>query len=75
MRQAPVAFEVDGVDDERGTGWSVVVHGTAAAVDDEEESAALDSLGLESWVQGSQPLQWIQIRATEITGRRLPVRG
>ncbi|HEX5671975.1 MAG TPA: pyridoxamine 5'-phosphate oxidase family protein, partial [Acidimicrobiia bacterium] len=33
MRQAPVAFEVDGVDDERGAGWSVVVHGTAAEVD------------------------------------------
>ncbi|HEX2405001.1 MAG TPA: pyridoxamine 5'-phosphate oxidase family protein [Acidimicrobiia bacterium] len=75
MRQAPVAFEVDGVDEERGAGWSVVVHGTAAEVDNEDESAALDSLGVETWLQGSQPLRWIQIRPTEITGRRLPGRG
>jgi hypothetical protein len=26
-------------------------------------------------LQGSQPLRWIQIRPTEITGRRLPVHG
>jgi hypothetical protein len=73
MRQAPVAFEIDGLD--QGAGWSVVVHGTATEVETEDESATLDSLGIESWLQGSQPLRWIQIRPTEITGRRLPIRG
>ena len=74
-RQDAVAFEIDGLDEEGGAGWSVVVHGTAIEVDKDDERSALDSLGVESWLQGSQPLRWIQIRPTEITGRRLPVRG
>jgi nitroimidazol reductase NimA-like FMN-containing flavoprotein (pyridoxamine 5'-phosphate oxidase superfamily) len=74
-RQDAVAFEIDGLDEEGGSGWSVVVHGTAIEVDKDDETSALDSLGVEAWLQGSQPLRWIQIRPAEITGRRLPVRG
>jgi uncharacterized protein len=75
MRKDPVAFEIDGVDDESASGWSVVVHGTASEVHKDDEKSALESLGIESWLQGPQPMRWIQIRPTEITGRRLPVRG
>ncbi|HKX75366.1 MAG TPA: pyridoxamine 5'-phosphate oxidase family protein [Acidimicrobiia bacterium] len=70
--QAPVAFEVDGADEEHGKGWSVLVHGTARQVEDETEIGALEALGLEAWVQGGQPLRWIEIQPNEISGRRIP---
>lgn len=75
LRHAPVVFEIDGSDDLQGAGWSVVVHGTANEVDTDDETSALEALGLEAWVQGSQPLRWIEIRPTEISGRRLPTPG
>jgi nitroimidazol reductase NimA-like FMN-containing flavoprotein (pyridoxamine 5'-phosphate oxidase superfamily) len=72
LLRAPVAFEVDGSDETQGTGWSVVVHGTAREIVEEDQIATLDALGLESWLHGSQPLRWIEIQPTEVSGRRLP---
>jgi nitroimidazol reductase NimA-like FMN-containing flavoprotein (pyridoxamine 5'-phosphate oxidase superfamily) len=72
IRETPVAFEVDGWDEPARSGWSVLVHGTAAEVRDAEREGALDGLGLEVWVGGSLPMHWIDIQPLEITGRRIP---
>ncbi|HUO46732.1 MAG TPA: pyridoxamine 5'-phosphate oxidase family protein [Acidimicrobiia bacterium] len=70
--RTPVVFEIDGSDETKASGWSVVVHGTARQVEGEDELAALETLGMQPWVQGSQPMHWIEIVPNEITGRRIP---
>jgi nitroimidazol reductase NimA-like FMN-containing flavoprotein (pyridoxamine 5'-phosphate oxidase superfamily) len=72
MRRAPVAFEVDGWDDQNRAGWSVLVRGTAHEVEDPDTVKALDHLGLEVWIHGPHPLHWVEIAPTEVTGRRIP---
>jgi nitroimidazol reductase NimA-like FMN-containing flavoprotein (pyridoxamine 5'-phosphate oxidase superfamily) len=66
-----VAFEVDDIDDVLSTGWSVVAHGTARRVSQQER------LLLEQ--RGQSPTPWaagprhdvIRIDITRIAGRRL----
>jgi nitroimidazol reductase NimA-like FMN-containing flavoprotein (pyridoxamine 5'-phosphate oxidase superfamily) len=72
VRETPVALEIDGWIEEARTGWSVLVHGTAHWVDDEEQVSTLDALGIEPWVKGNRPLHWVEIRPVEIAGRRIP---
>jgi hypothetical protein len=69
-RRELVAFEVDDVDDEASTGWSVVLVGRAQR---------LTPAQLQSLDEGELPVPWvagprhgvIRIRPTRITGRRL----
>jgi uncharacterized protein len=67
----PVAFQLDDHDPVRGTGWSVLVHGTATLLDDPEHIARLTA-DLDSWAM-DDPVSatWIRIVANEISGRRL----
>jgi nitroimidazol reductase NimA-like FMN-containing flavoprotein (pyridoxamine 5'-phosphate oxidase superfamily) len=68
---AEVAFEVDHIDYERHRGWSVVAHGTAREVVDEDELRQLSqSWEPQPWAQGARPLT-IRLAWTEITGRCL----
>lgn len=69
VRRTQVAFEVDRVDTERGTGWVVVAHGQAGAV---AEPAALAELWADHpvtpWASGSRNL-WIRIVLDKLSGR------
>ena len=69
---APVAFEADGVDADTGIAWSVVVKGSAAAL--ESTGDVLDSfaLSLFPWQPGRKDT-FVRIVPTEITGRRFKV--
>lgn len=69
-RDAVVAFEVDDIDVERRTGWSVTAVGHARAVYDQEEIERLSQLPLETWVPGRRD-HFIVIRVEHITGRRI----
>lgn len=71
----PVAFQVDDHDASRGTGWSVVVRGTANLLEDEERIARYAE-ALDSWAiaEGSEAA-WIRILADEVSGRRLQRAG
>ena len=64
-----VAFEIDDIDDEQGTGWSVVVRGNAQAV---VQAAPLSRLwsseAVVPWASGTRTL-FIAITPKTVTGR------
>jgi nitroimidazol reductase NimA-like FMN-containing flavoprotein (pyridoxamine 5'-phosphate oxidase superfamily) len=64
-------LQVDSIDRVHRSGWSVLVFGVATAVDDSDEIARLDDLGLRSWA-ASDRAAWIRLLPVPITGRRLP---
>jgi uncharacterized protein len=67
----PVAFQLDDHDPARGTGWSVLVRGTARLVDDAEVISRYTA-ELDSWaVDQPGEATWMRIDADEVTGRRL----
>lgn len=71
----PVAFQLDDHDPSRGTGWSVLVRGTAMLLDDPAEIARFAE-ELESWaVADPDEATWIRIVADDISGRRLTRRS
>lgn len=68
----PVAFEIDGVDSERRTGWSVVVQGVGREITHglDRRSEQLRRLEVQPWVPGERA-HWVAILADTVTGRRL----
>ena len=68
LMDRPVAFEVDGFDPDRRSGWSVLVRGQAGLADDADH---LDDLGLDAWADAVERNDWVAIRVEEITGRRI----
>ncbi|HEX6920523.1 MAG TPA: CBS domain-containing protein [Actinomycetes bacterium] len=65
----PVAFEVDGYDQNLETGWSVLVKGTMSVVYDEADTERYERLGVRGWAGLGEPSFWVRIRPEEITGR------
>lgn len=72
VRGAPVAFEVDGVNSERRTGWSVLVRGRAEHVTDRSELERLRRLPLVPLAPGAKR-HYVRVKADEVTGRRISV--
>jgi nitroimidazol reductase NimA-like FMN-containing flavoprotein (pyridoxamine 5'-phosphate oxidase superfamily) len=64
-----VAFEIDEIDRERRTGWSVVVRGTLHHVDPDAADFRL-RFDPDSWVAREHDV-WMVIDAFQITGREL----
>jgi nitroimidazol reductase NimA-like FMN-containing flavoprotein (pyridoxamine 5'-phosphate oxidase superfamily) len=67
---APVAFEVDAVDEGSRTGWSVIVRGQAAEVVESADLERLRALPLYPWVPGAKS-RYVRIRPSSVTGRRI----
>lgn len=67
------SFEIDALDAERETGWSVVVHGPIQQIDQTDELSRAQRHGLQSWAPGQKD-QWLQILPRHVTGRRIPHR-
>lgn len=68
---APVAFQIDDYDESRGTGWSVLVKGTADLLDDIDDIRRL-SADLDSWaVADPSTATWIRIVSADVAGRRV----
>lgn len=65
-----VAFEVDAIDADYHTGWSVVVHGKAEEAWRPEELSELRQLPLRPWAPGARE-HYLRILPREITGRRI----
>ena len=67
----PVAFEIDEIDPVRRQGWSVLVVGTVAEIEDPDEAIQLRHQGgPEPWASGQRNV-FVRITPREITGRRL----
>ncbi|WP_115787709.1 pyridoxamine 5'-phosphate oxidase family protein [Arthrobacter silvisoli] len=72
LGETPVALEADGVDQDAGIAWSVVVKGEAAGVKLTQE--LLDTVGLRlfPWQAGRKDA-FVRIVPTSISGRRFKV--
>lgn len=71
LRRSPsVCYEVDGIDFEDRTGWSVLVKGRAVVIADPGELLRAAELPLCFWAVGPKP-NWIRIVPDEVTGRRI----
>jgi hypothetical protein len=66
-----VAFEVDEIDSEARTGWSVVVAGSAREPATLEEEVEMEALDLTPWAQVTKS-RFLIITPERVTGRRLP---
>jgi nitroimidazol reductase NimA-like FMN-containing flavoprotein (pyridoxamine 5'-phosphate oxidase superfamily) len=64
------AFEIDGIEPDAHSGWSVIVIGTAEEITQAAEVHRLEQLGVRPLAPGDKP-HWIRIRATVVSGRRI----
>ena len=64
------AFEIDGIDSDGRTGWSVVISGVAEQIESPSEIRRLLKLGLEVWAPGDLSY-WARVRARTVSGRRI----
>ncbi|MDF5754214.1 pyridoxamine 5'-phosphate oxidase family protein [Spongiactinospora sp. TRM90649] len=64
-----IAFEVDRIDDTDRTGWSVLLHGPAHHVT-EDELPEVAHLGVDPWAGGPREL-YIRVPVTQVSGRRI----
>ena len=64
------AFEIDGIEQDARTGWSVVVVGPAEEITAGPEIRRLEQMQLDTWAPGNKP-HWIRIRTTVVSGRRI----
>ncbi len=64
------AFEVDHLDPEARSGWSVIIVGVTEEVTNPIEVRRLDELGLDTWPPGDRS-HWVRIRAWRVSGRRI----
>lgn len=65
-----IAFEIDGIDDDRQLGWSVLVVGPARRLGSPEQMAHARSLALQPWAAGEKA-NVVRLAPTKITGRRI----
>jgi uncharacterized protein len=72
LSDSPAAFEIDGVDDSRRTGWSVVARGHVEAVTADSDLAELRKLPLVTLAPGGRP-HYIRLKPAMITGRRISI--
>ncbi len=65
-----VGFEVDDFDETDHQGWSVLVNGPVAHVEDPAELRRLETLRVTPWAQGPRT-SYLRLGVRTITGRRL----
>ena len=71
IRVADVAFEVDDLDEELHSGWSVLAVGSCQRIEDPSEVASLrQSEPQQPWVDGTREL-YFAIRWKGLSGRRV----
>ena len=65
-----IAFEIDGYDEDRESGWSVLVVGQACWLSRPQDSAKVRTLALEPWAAGEKG-NVVRLSPLKITGRQL----
>lgn len=74
LHETHATFEVDELDPDTRTGWSVLVTGVTEPLVRRDEIRRAEALGLEPWVTGDRT-NWVRIRAWTVSGRRVAVTG
>jgi uncharacterized protein len=69
-----LALEIDHIDSERRSGWSVVAAGAGALVEDEERRRLAGFRGPDPWAGGRRWL-FVALRWSELTGRAVGPAG
>lgn len=70
LHSMSAAFEVDDIDVETRSGWSIIIEGVTEPVRDAMEVRRLGRLPLHSWLAGPEA-RLIRIRARTVSGRRI----
>jgi nitroimidazol reductase NimA-like FMN-containing flavoprotein (pyridoxamine 5'-phosphate oxidase superfamily) len=68
--RGPVVFEVDRIDPETHTGWSVMLHGTAQLTSAREGRSGSQNRVLRSWREAELP-NLLRVVPKRVTGRRI----
>ena len=71
-RETHAAFEVDDLDPDTHTGWSVIIVGAIEPLVRPGEIRRAEALGLEPWTPEERE-NWVRIRAWTVSGRRIGV--
>jgi nitroimidazol reductase NimA-like FMN-containing flavoprotein (pyridoxamine 5'-phosphate oxidase superfamily) len=74
IRRTSVAFEIDGIDEERHSGWSVLVLGFAEAMAHDYLLTSAWETGPVPWADGIRNL-FIEIKPRKISGRSVQTRS
>lgn len=69
--EQPIALEADQIDESSKRGWSVVVHGTARIVTEEDLQQRLHDAETTPWASPDQRTIWIEVADPTLTGRRV----
>jgi len=69
-RSPAVCYQIDGIDAEQSTGWSVLLKGRATVVKEPAQVRYLEGQGLRHWSLGHKA-HWVQIVPAEVTGRQI----
>lgn len=70
IHDSAVAFEIDEIDDDKHTGWSVVTTGHATEVTAETELQRLRETHFASWAPGAK-IHFVRIVLQRVSGRRI----
>jgi nitroimidazol reductase NimA-like FMN-containing flavoprotein (pyridoxamine 5'-phosphate oxidase superfamily) len=68
INSASASFEIDEIDPQTRTGWSVIIQGVSEAITDESEIVRIGELGLDPWAPGFKG-DWVRVRAFTVSGR------
>ncbi|WP_431682642.1 helix-turn-helix domain-containing protein [Kitasatospora sp. KL5] len=71
---APLAFEVDRIDEAFGSGWSVLVKGTAVRLEEPEIEHLKHHGRPDPWVGEGRDI-WVRVRTSSVTGRNIRTDG
>jgi nitroimidazol reductase NimA-like FMN-containing flavoprotein (pyridoxamine 5'-phosphate oxidase superfamily) len=70
LTSQPVSFEVDRIDEEHRTGWSVLVSGESSVIDEEERLARAEALDIDTWAPGTRDT-FVCVRTDLVFGREI----
>ena len=70
LTEGHASFEIDGIDQEARTGWSVVISGVTEEVSNPGEVDRLSALDVVPWAPSNKPF-FVRLRAFTVSGRRI----
>jgi uncharacterized protein len=70
LTSQPVSFEVDRIDEDRRTGWSVLVSGNSSVIEDGAELERAEALDIDTWAPGTRDA-FVRVRTDLVFGREI----